>query len=306
MYAGFWLRFFAAFLDGLILLPIALALMYLGVTIYGGFEQYNAGQNSFLITAILWLVSWLYHSILHSSSWQATLGKKIIGIYIATSAHQRVTFLLATLRFWLEAIPALLLSAVFIYVEKNIASLSESDLVFLVIFGIAVSFYGLAQYIVCGVTLKKQTLYDLACRTIVIRGTPSQEHPLWAREALSDKVADMGVHQGSNDRWVISGFDSDGHVLRHLVQGHNLKSNPAGLIIGRGRDCDIVISDSSVSRKHACLYYDNGRIFIRDLNSSNGTIVNGSLLHGNQQSNLLDNYTISLGDVHLTISRTRP
>jgi hypothetical protein len=45
--------------------------------------------------------------------------------------------------------------------------------------------------------------------------------------------------------------------------------------IGREADNDIVFADKEVSRNHCELYYLNGRVYIRDLDSTNGTQVNG-------------------------------
>ncbi|MGI9293390.1 MAG: FHA domain-containing protein [Pseudomonadales bacterium] len=44
--------------------------------------------------------------------------------------------------------------------------------------------------------------------------------------------------------------------------------------IGRGQDNDIVLSDSSVSKKHAQLAFNNDQWVITDLNSSNGVLIN--------------------------------
>ncbi|TDD89448.1 FHA domain-containing protein [Saccharopolyspora karakumensis] len=45
-------------------------------------------------------------------------------------------------------------------------------------------------------------------------------------------------------------------------------------VIGRHRDCDIVIDDVTVSRYHAELEIENGRFFLYDGGSLNGTYVN--------------------------------
>ncbi len=45
--------------------------------------------------------------------------------------------------------------------------------------------------------------------------------------------------------------------------------------IGRDDDNDVVLSDSGVSRQHTRIFDKNGRPFIEDLGSSNGTLVNG-------------------------------
>lgn len=54
------------------------------------------------------------------------------------------------------------------------------------------------------------------------------------------------------------------------------------VIIGRAKDCDILIDDQSVSSKHARLvtepdpfFSDSSVIYIEDLKSTNGTQLNG-------------------------------
>jgi hypothetical protein len=53
-----------------------------------------------------------------------------------------------------------------------------------------------------------------------------------------------------------------------------------GYVMGRGRDCDIVVEDLACSRRHALLTLDNGAncAFVEDLNSRNGTYLNGERL----------------------------
>ncbi|MHC4758858.1 MAG: FHA domain-containing protein, partial [Planctomycetota bacterium] len=46
-------------------------------------------------------------------------------------------------------------------------------------------------------------------------------------------------------------------------------------VLGRRRDCDLRIPLKSVSRRHCQINLDNGSIKVRDLNSMNGTEVNG-------------------------------
>ena len=47
------------------------------------------------------------------------------------------------------------------------------------------------------------------------------------------------------------------------------------LLIGRGADLDIVLVEDMVSRRHASLQTHGGRLKLTDLNSTNGTYVNG-------------------------------
>jgi hypothetical protein len=53
---------------------------------------------------------------------------------------------------------------------------------------------------------------------------------------------------------------------------------PAGdrqIVLGRSRDCDCVLAEPSVSRRHAELRREGERWLLRDLGSRNGTRVNG-------------------------------
>jgi pSer/pThr/pTyr-binding forkhead associated (FHA) protein len=45
-------------------------------------------------------------------------------------------------------------------------------------------------------------------------------------------------------------------------------------ILGRSQTCDIVLPGTHVSRQHAELYFQSGRLHVKDLGSSNGTYVN--------------------------------
>ena len=47
------------------------------------------------------------------------------------------------------------------------------------------------------------------------------------------------------------------------------------LVIGRHRGCDVVLSNPAVSRRHARLVFRDGNWVLQDLQSTNGTAVNG-------------------------------
>ena len=47
------------------------------------------------------------------------------------------------------------------------------------------------------------------------------------------------------------------------------------IVIGRGRDCDIVLNDKKSSRRNSTIVRQGLTFVIRDLGSSNGTYVNG-------------------------------
>jgi hypothetical protein len=63
-----------------------------------------------------------------------------------------------------------------------------------------------------------------------------------------------------------------------LLDGRRLLVAPGGALIGRSRDCDIVLDDAGVSRRHARLRPAGEAWTIEDLGSTNGVRVNGAQL----------------------------
>lgn len=71
------------------------------------------------------------------------------------------------------------------------------------------------------------------------------------------------------------------------------------IVIGKLSTCaDIVIHDKSVSRMHAKIFrqHNNEEIWIQDLNSTNGTFINGKRLMPNETAELKEDDEISFGN----------
>ena len=49
--------------------------------------------------------------------------------------------------------------------------------------------------------------------------------------------------------------------------------------LGRSKECEVVINHPHVSRVHARLYLENGKAHLEDLNSSNGTYIDGKRIN---------------------------
>lgn len=72
--------------------------------------------------------------------------------------------------------------------------------------------------------------------------------------------------------------------------------------LGRSKECDIQLSDFSVSRTHCFLYEENGVWFIEDNNSTNGVLVNGKKV---QKSKIEIGDEITLGNFKLELVYTK-
>jgi DNA-binding winged helix-turn-helix (wHTH) protein len=72
-------------------------------------------------------------------------------------------------------------------------------------------------------------------------------------------------------------------------------------VAGRGEECDLVIDAETVSRRHAVFTVRAGSVSVADLDSTNGTSVNGTRISA--PSTLSDGNEVSLGTAKLKIKR---
>ena len=63
--------------------------------------------------------------------------------------------------------------------------------------------------------------------------------------------------------------------LTGALTGQEIPLQEGKYILGRGEDCQITIPDSGISKKHAELEVDGEGVIVTDLQSSNGTFING-------------------------------
>ncbi|MGD9159801.1 MAG: FHA domain-containing protein [Desulfobacteraceae bacterium] len=79
--------------------------------------------------------------------------------------------------------------------------------------------------------------------------------------------------------------------------GHNQSFDLVGssVYIGRSEENDIQISDMSVSRRHLKIIEKDGLFYIKDLNSQNGTYVNGSKITPDEYFEIEESDPIVIG-----------
>jgi len=68
-----------------------------------------------------------------------------------------------------------------------------------------------------------------------------------------------------------------------------------GITLGRSSSCDIVLTDSCVSARHAWIGLVDGKITLRDLESTNGTFLNAQLRSPISEAQLRSGDTIFIG-----------
>src|SRR5260370_28514881 len=106
-YAGFWLRFLAFIIDNVVMgvgfVLVLIPLIFLtGLHGFIGEIHPNEDLNDvgiFMLVGLIFLaatlslvLTWLYHALMESSEWQATVGKKLLGMVVTDMAGARITF----------------------------------------------------------------------------------------------------------------------------------------------------------------------------------------------------------------------
>jgi uncharacterized RDD family membrane protein YckC len=143
-YAGFWRRFLAALIDGVLVSFAFYQLnLLLALTLASVIEEGDTADGTWLALAV-WLtasltlclvVNWFYFAVMESSPWQATLGKCALGMVVTDLAGNRISFGRATGRLFARFISGIPL---------------------------------MAGYLIQPFTARRQTLHDMISGTLVV------------------------------------------------------------------------------------------------------------------------------------------
>jgi len=103
-YAGFWIRVLAYLIDSLVMMAVSCPLgILLGVGVVATGADQNSDSATFTNGAsnlVSLIIGWLYFSLLESSSWQATVGKRALGLKVTDLQGNRISFGRATGRYF--------------------------------------------------------------------------------------------------------------------------------------------------------------------------------------------------------------
>lgn len=154
-YGDFWARLVAYVVDALIMGVAVIALFIPLAAITGAAAHLQVLQDAprhgqptpamvaaifsivFTFVGAALLITWLYHAYCESSSWQATVGKRVMNLYVTDLNGQPISFLHATGRHFAK-----------------------------IITGLIPLFLG---YIMAAFTERRQALHDMIAGTLVLR-----------------------------------------------------------------------------------------------------------------------------------------
>jgi uncharacterized RDD family membrane protein YckC len=154
-FAGFWLRLVAAIIDGVVLsiplMPVFL-LIFLGT--FRNMQDVRSahdptalwamlGPRILLVLIVSAIASWLYWGLLESSAWQATLGKKALGLIVTDLEGRRANFARVSGRFW---------------AGRGVSSIPYLG-----------GTYFLIDCVCAGFTARKQAIHDMIASCLVLR-----------------------------------------------------------------------------------------------------------------------------------------
>lgn len=130
IYGGFWIRLLAHLIDHVILGAIAAPLFFIIAlpTIVRVAHEAERNQEPspemimailssvFLYAAIAFVGQWLYEALLTSSTWQGTIGKRVLRLKVVDEAGNRISFGRATGRFFAKVLSSMFFCIGFIMV----------------------------------------------------------------------------------------------------------------------------------------------------------------------------------------------
>jgi len=100
-------------------------------------------------------------------------------------------------------------------------------------------------------------------------------------------------------------MDARLRVVRGPLAGETIPVPRGKLLIGRETDCHLRLDSKLVSAHHCVLLLDEHTLRIRDLGSTNGTLLNGNRI-GKHESILLHDDTISIDELTFQIDLSQP
>lgn len=157
--AGFWIRFGARFIDGVVFRVVFFLLeVALGAVV-------GADLAALLLFPVYLLSLFLYETLMTASKWQATLGKRALSIKVVTRGGERLAYLHSVGRFFAVSLSYLTL---------------------------------IIGFIMAAFMTRKEALHDLAASTYVVHGGRGGNRPARNRRGVKVKSTDSAGAPGQS------------------------------------------------------------------------------------------------------------
>lgn len=135
-YASFWKRLGAMLIDGIgLLIVVGIPLWILNMVLGGLMGNMGKALGGLIDLVVRTVVYWLYFAYMESSEYQATLGKKLLGLQVTDLEGNRISFARATGRYFAKILSAIIF---------------------------------LVGYFMAAFTERKQGLHDILAKTLVL------------------------------------------------------------------------------------------------------------------------------------------
>jgi len=181
--------------------------------------------------------------------------------------------------------------------------------------------YGAQAKVKGKVANKFNQAVDAPFKKVKEKAAGKKDAPKQAKQDKADKEKGMGFFSkkqsapppqpdydsGEDQRTMALSLDSLGaaqgrEVVGWLVimngeqKGKDFRLFPGRNVIGTAADCEVVLTDAYLSSKHCAIRYEDEQYSLVDLDSTNGSYVNGKRT---SKAELIDNDMIRLGKTEL-------
>lgn len=112
----------------------------------------------------------------------------------------------------------------------------------------------------CNESDKTQIIWEEDEKTIILSNNGLGENPYYFAKLIR-------INESFDNKKEMQNKSSKGYRNEYIVT-----ESPS--VIGRGETCDLIIDDEGISRNHARISKEGEVIFIKDMDSTNGTFVN--------------------------------
>lgn len=181
-YGGFWKRAAALLIDWVLMLAPAFVLgALIGLAVGPGEGAEKTAEHLGNLAGIV--VSWLYYALAESSSWQATPGKRMLGMQVTDLEGRRISFGRASGRFFGKIVSGLTLGV---------------------------------GYAMAGFTDRKQGLHDMMAGCLVVNRGPSLAHAGAAARA-ADRPAALPPQAPRPDRLRLAAAVTGGLLVAAML-----------------------------------------------------------------------------------------